>query len=495
MAKLYVFGIGGTGSRVLRSLAMLLASGVKLGGGIDTLVPIIIDPDSANGDMNRTADILAKYQEIKKPFDNDTQGFFAMKVKTLPQLSKTVSGIGIDNFKFEINGTHGQKFKDYIGYNSLSEDNKAFVELLFSDHNLDADMDVGFKGNPNIGSVVLNQFTRSQEYNQFIESFSDGDKIFIISSIFGGTGAAGFPLLLKNLREDIASGGKAYLVKEAVIGAISILPYFKLKATEEEESEIDSSSFLGKAKAALSYYERTIVKDKRLNSFYYIGDKQGGMYDNHDGRDKQKNHAHFVELAASLAIIDFAEESSHLSTTNGTADNPKYKEFGIEKADGKITFHGMGNKSFKKLTKPLAQLTLFSHYLELGLEKAQASTTTWLEEKEQGVPKPFFNEYYYSNYIKRFIEYFDEWRQEMEDNNPSFSPFLSEITYSNALEFVRGYKPKGKLFGLLSSSSIAELDAKANKAYKQYAAQPDEAKFLHTFHSVTDKVLTEKLGL
>ena len=64
MAKLYVFGIGGTGSRVLKSLTMLLASGVKLQNDFDTLVPIIIDPDAANGDLNRTADILTKYQNI-----------------------------------------------------------------------------------------------------------------------------------------------------------------------------------------------------------------------------------------------------------------------------------------------------------------------------------------------------------------------------------------------------------------------------------------------
>ncbi len=43
MAKLYVFGIGGTGSRTLRALTMLLASGVEC--KFDTIVPVIIDPD------------------------------------------------------------------------------------------------------------------------------------------------------------------------------------------------------------------------------------------------------------------------------------------------------------------------------------------------------------------------------------------------------------------------------------------------------------------
>ena len=49
MSKLYVFGIGGTGSRVLRALTMLLASGVKCDA--EKIVPIIIDPDDSAADM------------------------------------------------------------------------------------------------------------------------------------------------------------------------------------------------------------------------------------------------------------------------------------------------------------------------------------------------------------------------------------------------------------------------------------------------------------
>jgi len=58
MAKLYVFGIGGTGSRVLKSLTMLLAAGVDC--GVDTIVPIIVDRDLSNRDLTRTK-LLPKF--------------------------------------------------------------------------------------------------------------------------------------------------------------------------------------------------------------------------------------------------------------------------------------------------------------------------------------------------------------------------------------------------------------------------------------------------
>ena len=63
MAKLYVFGIGGTGARVVKSLTMLLASGIKTKYDI---VPILIDPDRAGGDLNRTVKVLREYQLIQK---------------------------------------------------------------------------------------------------------------------------------------------------------------------------------------------------------------------------------------------------------------------------------------------------------------------------------------------------------------------------------------------------------------------------------------------
>ena len=62
MAKLYIFGIGGTGSRVLRSLTMLLAAGVDTNGY--DIVPVIIDPDTSNADLTRNVFLLNKYMSI-----------------------------------------------------------------------------------------------------------------------------------------------------------------------------------------------------------------------------------------------------------------------------------------------------------------------------------------------------------------------------------------------------------------------------------------------
>jgi len=76
MSKLYVFGIGGTGARVLKSLSFLLATGVKCKS--TSVVPILIDPDAANSDVNQTVDILKLYESIrsKLTFNGETSSQF-----------------------------------------------------------------------------------------------------------------------------------------------------------------------------------------------------------------------------------------------------------------------------------------------------------------------------------------------------------------------------------------------------------------------------------
>lgn len=494
MAKLYVFGIGGTGSRVIKALAMLLAAGVRIQRDIDTVVPIIIDPDTANGDMNRTADILTTYQEIKRPFETENCGFFDLKIKTLPQLVDGIATNIADNFKFKIYGTNNQKFKDFIGYNDLEQIDKDFCDLLFSNHNLESSMDVGFKGNPNIGSVVLNQFPKSLEFKQFIESFGANDRIFIISSIFGGTGAAGFPLLLKNLREANVGGvGHSNLVRDSLIGAISYLPYFKIKSADG--SEISSSTFLGKAKAALSYYEKSIVQNNRLNAFYYLGDHDGGMYDNNDGRALQKNQAHFLELAGALAVIDFLHEAPALRVSGGKAVNPIYREFGVESALRGIGFKAFGKRSFNHLTKPLSQLALFSKFLDHGLHKSIAANVPWVELKRNGIPKAFFNDYYFENYLRKFMNYYNEWIAELEGNSPSFKPFNRGVKFDNVFEMIEGFPPKNTMLNLGNGKSMRSMVDTANATVARFSSLSNEAKFVKLFHSVTEKNLSKKVGL
>lgn len=186
MSNLYVFGIGGTGARVIRSLTMLLASGVECNMNI---VPIFIDPDQSANSLTKAVETIDKYVAIHRrlKFDNGKENKF-FKTKIVDNI--------INRYVVQLQNTNDRRFRDYISIDSMDEKNQALIRMLFSNDNLESGMEVGFEGNPNMGSIVLNQLKRTEGFRQFANNFTQGDKIFIISSIFGGTGASGFPLLL-----------------------------------------------------------------------------------------------------------------------------------------------------------------------------------------------------------------------------------------------------------------------------------------------------------
>lgn len=443
MSKLYVFGIGGTGSRVIKSLVMLFASGVKLDAKYSQVIPILIDPDTSNGDLNRTKKILALYQQIRHEIE-EPNDFFGQQVGTINEIASNSSAVSPDFFQFKLNEVDDSKFGEYIGYDSLSsdfnnfQDDKSFVKLFYSGANLNSGLEVGFKGNPNMGSIVLNQFTESKDFKNFLTTFQQGDEIFIINSIFGGTGAAGFPLLLKVLRSS-----DNVLIRQCKIGGLTLLPYFALA----EKGEINSETFAEKAKAALEYYNRTIINGNEIDFLYFLGNNSNiNLEDYSVGGVDQKNNAHFLEMAGSLAIIDFG-----LADSNARNGRTIVKEFGIEKETEEIDFSALNVNNLKQIDKPLVKFKLFTNYLNLGLDNAlnvsrwTLSNIRWVANNQQSLTNEnYFNSSKYQTQISSFIGFFDEWLQEMKQNKPSFSPF-NEVELSNAMEFVKDRKPKGNL--------------------------------------------------
>jgi hypothetical protein len=470
--KIYVFGIGGTGSRVIKSLTMLLATGIDVNGF--KIVPVIIDPDQANGDVTRTIEILKSYDRIRKQLDvgnSNANKFFNTEI------SDKIKG-----YKLELSDVKNDKFKNYIGYSSLDESNKALINLLFSEENLNSDMEVGFKGNPNIGSVVLNQFEGSQDFKEFTSTFGTNDRIFIISSIFGGTGAAGFPLLLKNIRKG-GNVANSELLKNAPIGAVTMLPYFGV--APDENSKIDKATFISKTKSALQYYEQNICDNKAINALYYIGDEPSNDYENKEGSVEQKNDAHFLELVAALSIIDFAKtDSDELLNKDGKAEYPKYKEFGIKEDVPAILFSHLGDDSQLLLQKNLTQFQLFNLFLKNKLNNSEDSN--WFKELKL---KPFLTSSFYTN-LKTFNNYFTEWLAELSNNKRSFSPYNLNADDANLFEMVNGLRPKtgflekGRNYGRFDYMLSNKLNDSKSNSQEQY--------FMSLFYNTTEELVKEK---
>lgn len=419
MSKLYLFGIGGTGARVMRSLAMLLASGVD--AGVDTIVPVLIDPDTSNGDLSRTVNLLKNYRSIhsRLTFSTDVKSRF-FKTKLDDQ--------GTD-YRLQIANVGTKSFGSYIEYNNLSTENKALISLLFSDKNLNAQMQEGFKGNPNMGSIVLNDFCSpdNNELANLLQNFQSGDKIFIISSIFGGTGAAGFPLLLKTFRQaqQFNRFSNPATISNAPIGALTVLPYFGLKS--DEDSEINMATFISKAKSALTYYENNLDTD----ALYYIADSMTSAYDNIEGSDDQKNDAHFIEMVSALAIVDFARDASIQRGSN------VYKEFATDSVSNTMDLSMLSPSTRRIVASPLMELYIFSQFYQHHL--SDTFSQAWA--KARNFNSDMLSEGFYRDLNSFLTSFKDEWLKEMARNSRQFLPFNID-GYNNIFHSITGYEPK-----------------------------------------------------
>lgn len=489
--KLFIFGIGGTGSRVIKSLSFLLAAGTEINAS--EVIPIIVDPDRANGDMNRTVDILKYYQRIREKSYSPSTGFFNAKIATLNELvSKEIrEKFTSPDFRLELNGVQNERFRDFIDFNNLDPVNRAFTNLLFSEDNLDADMEIGFKGNPNIGSVVLNQFKDSNEFKHFASNFEANDRIFIISSIFGGTGAAGFPLILKNIRNASDRLSNWAFLREAKIGAITILPYFGV--APDENSKIDKATFISKAKAALSYYSRNVSGNNSVNALYYIGDEDTKDYDNQQGAAPQRNDAHFVEIAAALSVIDFMSlDDKTLQNENGRALNPVYKEFGIKEDNPRITSPHLGTITQKSIMQPLTQYQLLNMFMRDRVEET-INKHPWSNAGKIKIDKNFTTSAFYNDWLRNFNKHFTEWLQELDRNKVSFTPFnlgtgeKNVFNLLNDIEPVKGWNPAAK-------KNYEFFIETLNDAEKKVGDLPAEQKFMGIFSQATKKITEKKFN-
>lgn len=409
MARLFIFGIGGTGSRVLKALTLLLATGVDCNGY--EIVPIFIDPHKDLPEFKDCRELISLYADVRRQaypnFRPADRAFFKTPILSLNDIVKEGFTKGFD-FDERIDDTFGH----FLGLDLLEKGdiNRDLIELLYSERNLNTPLSVGFKGNPNIGSVVLNKFDEASWYTTFQKIFSEGDQIFIVSSIFGGTGAAGFPLLVKNLRE---SDNK--YIKNAPIGALPVMPYFKLTDPEEDadHQDIDSNSFFTKTKSALSYYEKHLTG---VNFLYYLADlhEQSRPYKNDE--KLQENKAHLIELIGASAIIDFCHQRDK------TTQQSQYLQYTPGENSSPIHFFNIGNKLRNQIYLEMVNFYIFS-----CVHPSFKTHTDATFIKNGGFDAQFFRSDAVVT-IEKFINvFFLKWIKELDENDRRFSPLNLDI--------------------------------------------------------------------
>lgn len=406
MKRVFVFCIGGTGLRVMKSIAMLLAAGMDAKSF--TIVPVLIDPHMDLEEKRNLQTLIGEYKTIYHNVIssnggrlNPIRGFFGSEIADLAELN------GQQNDNSEPIAEE-RSFGKYLNVGNLNtgDVNNYLVQTMFSQANLDNDLSVGFKGSPNVGTVVLGEMIKGADwFKAFCNACQEGDRIFIISSIFGGTGASGYPLLEKKVRQSTDHPN----VKNAVMGAVSVFPYYSLEDPSTTDSDIDSANFLTKTKSALAYYERSVLSDY----LYYIGEQN--MKTTYANDEKiQPDKAHFIELVAATALFDF------LSKPDDKPEKTQVLSRAIKEDVESLSVSSLGD-AYNDVVKAVADMLLLSRLVYFLPNESQFPLS-----KNRGFDADFYANKAFVG-LRKFLDRFYQWYQELANNKRSFAPLTTNI--------------------------------------------------------------------
>ena len=135
----HIVCIGGSGLRVLRSMVMMLSAGYDLKSDIKAY---IIDPHLSSTEYEFTTGLIKRYQSVHDKGGHT--GFFKTKLEVDINQPNGMEG-----------RTNNTSFGDFIKYNQMNVESKQIIDILYTAGNINNSMDVGFKGHPNVGCVVL----------------------------------------------------------------------------------------------------------------------------------------------------------------------------------------------------------------------------------------------------------------------------------------------------------------------------------------------------
>lgn len=306
----YLILIGGTGARVAESFVHICDNGYF---SKDEVRMLLIDADSSCGNKNAAVECIRKYNSCGNYFRQDDFPLF--KTNLVPVF--TQDSLDYKQDVYDISPVDSEQNSSFTIRNQLVGNNRDaawLAKALYSEEEYGKNIKNGFYAHPSIGALMFTQWMQDKEnkfYNMIknmINDLNSGDdvNVFVVASVFGGTGASGFPAIAKTIKKALKESNIEKKDKLRISGCL-LMPYFTYldNNMSDEEKRIQQTEFDLNAKNALVFYDnKKILSD--YESIYLLGNPQKlirGEY--HDAGDEQRNWPHILELYAALSARDF----------------------------------------------------------------------------------------------------------------------------------------------------------------------------------------------
>ena len=307
--KNYVIAVGGTGAKVVQSMIHLGAAGV-LPAGTSQMDIILVDPDENNGSVSDCQRAGKDYLACSgKELQTDAAAIRGTQLQ-LGNTNLFNLHLGLTGPWTPVRNPHADTLKDIFHYNQLVHAGSADAELfdLFFEHDeLELPVKQGFRGRPAIGATIFAQAIDFEDENEIWNKLREkikndaaqGASLLLVGSVFGGSGAAGAPTILRLLADKVKD------LQNVRLGLILMLPYFQFKAVPGEPIQADPAAFpMATAESLKYYHERDFLSF--CHSIFALGEEiPAEMSVPAVGAADQRNEPHFLELVAALAAFRF----------------------------------------------------------------------------------------------------------------------------------------------------------------------------------------------
>jgi hypothetical protein len=362
MAKQYfVMGIGGTGMRCIESLIHLCAMGMF----DDTEIHLLaLDTDKNNGNFARLKALKEAYVNAKGLVEADRVA-----------LKDTFFSANIKYYEFSPNYEQKSTFKAVFRYGDtqrLRHYETDLADLVLTNKVEDFNLRHGYRAQTHLGSMMMyhsiieaakspsNSDLKRFVGNLITSTTSNQARVFILGSVFGGTGASSIPIIPQAISKaaEIVSNGAASVLKNAYFGSTLLTAYFNFKspnAVELENQKVIATSekFALNSQVAMMFYEDDATVKSVYQKFYMMGTegiewnpmqkKVGKIAETITGGEKQENDSHYIELLAACAALDFLNIDETVLKQNKNLQRTDYQYRSISD-DGKYDFQDFVGK-------------------------------------------------------------------------------------------------------------------------------------------------------
>ena len=153
----------------------------------------------------------------------------------------------------------------------------------------------------------------------------------------------------------------------------------------------------------------------------------------------------------------------------------------------KLKYDNLGAKTKEKISTPLSKLSLLQRFLKKSMDPLLNSKGDFNKEI---ITEDFYRKDFYETNFSKFMNYFDEWLNEMDDNDISFAPFHNNQDHDKIMDFIIGRAPSSSVFSNKAKGDIIIKEINKLAHSGEFKNETDQSKFLKIF----DKVLEEQVN-